>query len=248
MNQFISKETQELPTQLAWTFANEPEFTTWTIKARNYNTTVANYMFAFMLCIAFGASAFLYSAYSEIQQPWRVIFCLSFFVLISLSISSMTHQRINFAYRLTTSGIEYCEWKNIPSWINNSLKWLAGLTAIIFIYLATINVAFLIGAIAGPGSLVLIYFSLLNSKKYQQLQTEYHHHFLNWKEIKKVTIATNRKLIELHYSIKKQNSNHLTIGSLYIFFTNQKKELITTTIKKNLPEASFETEKVEVYN
>ncbi|SQC51743.1 Uncharacterised protein [Pseudomonas aeruginosa] len=31
-----------LPPQLEWKYANEPELMRWTIKARNYNTTIAN--------------------------------------------------------------------------------------------------------------------------------------------------------------------------------------------------------------
>ncbi|MDD1979858.1 hypothetical protein NPS20_26210, partial [Pseudomonas putida] len=70
----------ELPPQLKWKFSHEPELLGWTIRARNYNTFVANCMFAFM----------------------------------SLVILSMTHQRMKFAYRFTSSGVECCEWKDFP--------------------------------------------------------------------------------------------------------------------------------------
>ena len=35
-----------LPPQLEWKYANEPELMSWIIKARNYNTFVANIMFS----------------------------------------------------------------------------------------------------------------------------------------------------------------------------------------------------------
>ncbi|HBO3047170.1 TPA: hypothetical protein L4Q92_006058 [Pseudomonas aeruginosa] len=39
-----------LPPQLEWKYANEPELMSWTVKARNYNTFVANIMF--LICLA----------------------------------------------------------------------------------------------------------------------------------------------------------------------------------------------------
>ncbi len=44
----------QLPPQLQWKFAHEPELLGWTIRARNYNTFVANCMFAFMAALILG--------------------------------------------------------------------------------------------------------------------------------------------------------------------------------------------------
>ena len=62
----------------------------------------------------------------------------------------MTHQKMNFAYRVTKSGVEYCEWKDLPKWMLSCLRWLSGITAIIFIYLATIDLMFLVGGADRP--------------------------------------------------------------------------------------------------
>ncbi|WP_347928697.1 hypothetical protein [Pseudomonas helvetica] len=191
----------ELPPQLQWKYAGEPELLGWTIRARNYNTLVANCMFAFMSLVLFGLSMFLYSAYHDLNQPWRTLSCVFFYVLMSFTISGMTHQRMNFAYRFTQSGVEYCKWKDFPKWALTFLKWFAGITAIIFIFLATIDPAFLIGALIGPGGMGLMYLSMANSKSYQEMQTEYHHYAFKWAELTQLAIATNREVVDLKYSI-----------------------------------------------
>ena len=161
----------------------------------------------------------------------------------------MTHQRMNFAYRFTQSGVEYCEWKDFPKWALTFLKWLSGITAIIFIYLATIDPAFLIGALIGPGGMALTYLSMANSKNYQRMQTEYHHHFLHWRELKKVTEATNRIMVELEYSIPEEKSKHMITGEQYVFFTKKQKENVVNFIKAHLVSSTpYVVGKVDVLN
>ena len=239
----------DLPPQLHWKYANEPELLAWTIRARNYNTFVANSMSAFMSLLLLGLSFFLYSAYHDLNEPWRILSCLFFFTFMSFTISCMTHQRMNFAYRFTQSGVEYCEWKDFPKWALTFLKWFTGMMAIIFIYLTTIDPTFLIGALIGPGAMGLMYLSMANSKTYQRMQTEYHHHFLHWKELTKSTVATNRVMMELEYSVPQEGSIYMTIGRQYIFFTPKDKERVTQLIKNNLlPGTPYVFGKVDVLN
>lgn len=122
------KASLELPPQLKWTFANEPKILEWSIKARNYNTKVANSLFTIMLFVTFGLSLFLYSAYHDLDQVWRISACATFFILTTLTASLMTHQKMNFAYRLTNTGIEYCKWKTLPKLTKKSLMYLATIT------------------------------------------------------------------------------------------------------------------------
>jgi len=51
---FNFNKSLDLPPQLQWKFAHEPELLGWTIRARNYNTFVANCMFAFMAALILG--------------------------------------------------------------------------------------------------------------------------------------------------------------------------------------------------
>ena len=239
----------DLPPQLQWKHANEPELMTWSIRARNYNTFVANLMFSFMATVILGATVIMYSVYEGMSQSWRISSCIFFFSLMLLVLLSVTHQRMNFAYRFTQSGVEYCEWKDFPKWALTFLKWFTGMMAIIFIYLTTIDPTFLIGALIGPGAMGLMYLSMANSKTYQRMQTEYHHHFLHWKELTKSTVATNRVMMELEYSVPQEGSIYMTIGRQYIFFTPKDKERVTQLIKNNLlPGTPYVFGKVDVLN
>ncbi|EZI25847.1 hypothetical protein [Pseudomonas extremaustralis] len=239
----------DLPPQLQWKYANEPELMTWSIRARNYNTFVANLMFSFMTTVILGATLIMYSVYEGMSQSWRISSCIFFFSLMLLVLLSVTHQRMNFAYRFTQSGVEYCEWKDFPKWALTFLKWFTGMMAIIFIYLTTIDPTFLIGALIGPGAMGLMYLSMANSKTYQRMQTEYHHHFLHWKELTKSTVATNRVMMELEYSVPQEGSIYMTIGRQYIFFTPKDKERVTQLIKNNLlPGTPYVFGKVDVLN
>ncbi|MPQ82635.1 hypothetical protein F0170_00715, partial [Pseudomonas sp. MAFF 730085] len=150
---FNFSKSIDLPSKLQWKYENEPEMLGWTIRARNYNTFVANLMFLFLAALIFGCSLIMYSVYEGMSQPWRMLSCVFFFSLMMLVLMSVTHQRMNFAYRFTKSGVEYCEWKDFPKWALTFLKWFSVITAIIFIYLATIDPAFLIGALIGPGGM-----------------------------------------------------------------------------------------------
>ncbi|HEP9717124.1 TPA: hypothetical protein VDW09_004959 [Pseudomonas aeruginosa] len=48
-----------LPPQLEWKYANEPELMSWTIKARNYNTFIANIMFLICLAMVIAGTSFI---------------------------------------------------------------------------------------------------------------------------------------------------------------------------------------------
>ncbi|MFS2162068.1 hypothetical protein ACCD10_32765, partial [Pseudomonas sp. Pseusp122] len=144
-----------------WKFAHEPELLGWTIRARNYNTFVANCMFVCVSLMIAGGAYLVYSFPAPGEGYLaRVLVSLCFYLIISLALISMTHQKMNFAYRFTQSGVEYCKWKDFPKWVLTFLKWLTGITAIVFIFLATIDPAFLIGALIGPGGGGLIYLSM----------------------------------------------------------------------------------------
>ena len=98
-----------------------------------------------------------------------------------------------------------------------------GITGIIFLYMATVDPAFLIGALAGPGGMGLMYLKMAYSKSYRDLHTEYHHHFLHWTELTEVIIATNRTMVEFAYSVPKPNSTHRSIGSQLYFFEKKRR-------------------------
>ncbi|WP_298724796.1 hypothetical protein [uncultured Pseudomonas sp.] len=237
-----------LPSQLEWKFAHEPELLGWTIRARNYNTFVANCMFLFMSALIMGWTYFLHTTpgpNESVLSAYLVSLC--FYIVCSLAIASMTHQRMNFAFRFTQSGVEYCNWKDFPKWALTFLKWLTGITAIFFIFMAAIDPSFLFGALIGPGGLALTYLSMANSKSYQEMQTEYHHHEFKWDEFTQLAIATNREVVDLKYSVILEGDDFVTRWSLNIFCKRKQKEKVAELIRPYLsPGVPFIKAKVNV--
>ena len=244
---FNFNKALDLPAQLHWKYADEPALLAWTIRARNYNTFVANAMFAFMAALIFGGSLIMYSVYEGMSQPWRTLSCIFFFIFILFTISCMTHQRMNFAYRFTQSGVECCEWKDFPKWALTFLKWMCGITAIIFICLATIDPEFLLGALIGPGGMGLMYLSMANSKSFQEMHTQYHHLMYEWKDFTQLAIATNREVVDLKYSHFDPRLGRVVNWSLNVFCKRKQKENIANFIKPYLsPGVPFIKAKVNV--
>ena len=236
----------DLPPQPQWKYANEPELMTWTIRARNYNTFVANAMFWFCFIAITAGSIFLYRGTKE-YLVFNTISTLLFFIIVNTALISMTHQRMNFAYRFTQSGVEYCKWKNFPKWALTFLKWFSGITAIIFIFLATLDSTFLIGALIGPGGMGLMYLSMANSKSFQEMHTEYHHHAFKWEELTQLAIATNREVVDLKYSITLKGNDYKTNWSLNVFCERKQKEAVANVIRPYLsPGVPFIKAKVNV--
>jgi len=154
---------------------------------------------------------------------------------------------MNFAYRFTRSGVEYCKWKDFPEWALKFLKWLAGITAIFFIFMATIDPSFLLGALIGPGGVGLTYLSMAYSKSYREIHTEYHHHEFKWDEFTQLAIATNREVVDLKYSVILEGDDFTTKWSLNIFCKRKQKEKVAELIRPFLsPGVPFIKAKVNV--
>ncbi|AIL63357.1 hypothetical protein [Pseudomonas alkylphenolica] len=237
----------DLPTRLQWKFAHEPELLGWTIRARNYNTFVANCMFVVVAVLLLGVSFIMYSVYEGMSQPWRTLSCVFFYVLMLSVTSSMTHQRMNFAFRFTQSGVECCEWKDFPEWALTFLKWLAGVTAIFFIFMATIDPSFLLGALIGPGGLGLTYLSMAYSKNYREMHTQYHHLIYEWRDFTQLAVATNRDVVDLKFTHFDQRLGRVVSWSLNIFCKRKQKEAVAEVIRPYLsPGVPFIKAKVNV--
>ncbi|WP_415753859.1 hypothetical protein [Pseudomonas leptonychotis] len=120
----------ELPEHNQWKHANLPVLLEWRIKARPYNTTVANGMFIFMTFIALIACYLMYFRSDNLflfeKLSWSFIFLLVAF----LALHETTHQKTKFAYRFTEKGIEICEWKAPGKGWVIALKWLTVIAAI----------------------------------------------------------------------------------------------------------------------
>jgi putative Mn2+ efflux pump MntP len=225
----------KLPPQLIWKFAHEPELLGWTIRARNYSTFIADCAFAFLIIIHLGLTYAAHHSPTLMESSvMDMIISAGFFSILAAVTASMTHQRMNFAYRLSKSGIGYCEWKDFPQWALTFLKWLTVLAAIIFLFLATIDPSFLIGALVGPGGMGLMYLRMASSKSYQDMQSEYHHHEYKWEEITQLAIATNRDIVDLKYHMGLHGEDPSIHWNFNIFCKRNQKEQVAKFIKPYL--------------
>ncbi|QYX47608.1 hypothetical protein K3F43_23535 [Pseudomonas tussilaginis] len=238
----------ELPPQLKWKFSHEPELLGWTIRARNYNAFVANCMFLFLSVALIGLSYVVYLVPAPGEGIMaRVVIGFCFYMIFSFVILSVTHQRMKFAYRFTQSGVECCEWKDFPEWALKFLKWVAGITAIFFVFMATIDPSFLLGALIGPGGIGLTYLSMAYSKSYREMQTQYHHLIYEWKDFTQLAIATNREVVDLKFTHFDQRLGRVVSWSLNIFCKRKQKEKVADFIRHYLsPDVPFIKAKVNV--
>lgn len=225
----------ELPPQLQWKRIDEPELMSWTIRARNYNTTIANCMFGFMTILIFTLAYMGHpSAKVDGSSFSEILFSIVFFAALLFTISTMTHQKINYAYRFTVSGLEYCKWKDFPRWTLPFLRWTIAVTAVIFLFLATIDSSFLFGALAGPGGMGLMYLRMAYSKSFRELHTQYHHHQFQWKDFTQLAIATNREIVDLQYSMVLEGRDYITEWNINLHCKKRQKEEVAEFIKPYL--------------
>ena len=188
-----------LPPQLQWQYQHEPALAEWSLKARPYNTDIANGIFIVFLVISTVLSIWTgidSSDFLGYQIFWGA---LMFAVLMSM-VLSMTHQKTKFAYRLTASGLEFCEWKTFPEWLPTLLKWLAVITGVVMLMLVMVHPAALIGAIAGPGLIGLMYLRMGTSSQFRKMHESYHHIVHSWDEFNKVTVFRRRAIIGLGFT------------------------------------------------
>jgi hypothetical protein len=223
----------ELPPQLAWKYAQEPELLGWTIRARNYSTFIANTGFALISSVGLAASITMYLTDERTDEPWRTLWAVILFLGPTLLFWGGLGQRVNIAYRFTQTGWEYCKWKDTPNWHLAAVKWVTGLMAVVSLYLISIDPFFIIGALLGPGGMALTYLSMANSETYQTLQTEYNHVTFEWREINAIAIATNREIVDLKYQrIGKGNS---AIENVNIYCRRKQKETVAKFVERCLP-------------
>jgi hypothetical protein len=127
------------------------------------------------------------------------------------------------------------------------LKWMTGITAIFFIFMATIDPTFLIGALIGPGGMGLTYLSMAHSKSYRELHTQYHHHGFEWKDFTQLAVATNREVVDLKYSMIVDGNDYVTNWNLNVFCRRNEKHGVADFIRPFLsPGTPSITAKVNV--
>ena len=195
----FTRKPLPLPPQLQWQNKNESPLAEWSLKARAYNTDIANGIFVVFLIISAVVALWTGRDTSKVlgyQIFWGV---LMFTILMSM-VLSMTHQTTNFAYRLTKSGLEFCEWKEFPQWLPRVLKWAAIITGVVMLMLVMVHPAALIGAIVGPGLIGLMYLRMGTSSQFREMHETYRHKVQPWNDFTKMIVFRRRSIIGLDFT------------------------------------------------
>ncbi|WP_415753863.1 hypothetical protein [Pseudomonas leptonychotis] len=237
----------ELPEHHQWKHANLPALLEWRIKARPYNTSVANAMFAFMTLVALVACYLMF--FKNDNSPLFEKFSWSFIFLsiLFLALYGTTHQKTKFAYRFTEKGIEVCEWKAPGKGWMIALKWLTVIAAIAVIFIIALDPSAFWIALAGPGGMGLLYLSLANSSKYQEMHTEYHHRDHSWDRYKKISIHPKRPVIGLHFDYFNTSQQSMDKGVLFLYCKKSQLNSTLGVVGEKLPGISSVYEAFDIY-
>ncbi|PAU85949.1 hypothetical protein CK507_17500 [Pseudomonas sp. WN033] len=233
-----------LPPQLDWRYKDEPALAEWSLKARPYNTDIANGIFVFFLVVQIPCLFWLLPSMASSLKDQLLIGGFLYMVVMSGAFS-MTHQKTKFAYRLTASGLEFCEWKEFPEWLPRLLKWAAIITGVVMLMLAMVHPAALIGAIAGPGLMGLMYLRMGTSSQFRELHESYHHIVQRWDEFNKVTVFRRRSIIGLgftYYNPQSEFEDKMVRSTRKIYCRKADLDNLITIIREQLPESTPYTE------
>ncbi|MBY1013227.1 hypothetical protein ILR34_22815 [Pseudomonas aeruginosa] len=234
-----------LPPQLEWKYANEPELMSWTIKARNYNTTIAN-MVSILFFFMASTGAAIYGGWIGEGLDRSIARSLLLFAVVFPAMLSMTHQRINFAYRLSRSGFEYCGWKNFPMSAVIIVNCFAVIASIlIFTVLSSTPGGSLLGLV-GAGGMGLTAIAAINSKRFQRMHTEFFQVDFTWDEFDKISLYKSRHIIGLNHEW--ENLGQVLPGIVNVFCRRKDFEERLAMIESLLPKPiPVVVEKFEVY-
>jgi hypothetical protein len=236
----------KLPDHHQWKHANQHALLEWKIKARPYNTTVSNGMFIFLALF----TTIFFGWMGEIFNPnssKSIAIGIPFYILTMAAIYGTTHQKTKFAYRLTETGIEVCEWKAPGKGWMIALKWLTVIAAIAVLFIVALDPSTFWVALAGPGGIGLLYLGLANSSKYQEMHTEYHHRDHEWSRYKKISIHTGRPVIGLHFDYFNTHLQALDNGILFLFCKKQHLATALREISQKRPDLKAIDESFDIY-
>ncbi|MDZ5605491.1 hypothetical protein SJI00_22230 [Pseudomonas sp. RP23018S] len=221
-----------LPNDLNWNFSADTSILTWVIRARSYNIIIANFMLFLITAVNLSCSLFLYHAFEGTSQPWRVFWPALIFSSMLLFSLTASHARVNFACRITSSGMEYCKWKKN---FRINPKVLGGVTifvSIIFISLAATTPGLSFASVAGPGGMGIMALMQLRSQRLQEPYSQYNHLTFDWAKVKQLTIATNREVVALKYG--PVNEGWQKFWNSNIFCEKGQKEAVAELIRSHL--------------
>ncbi|PRY58815.1 hypothetical protein B0H98_1177 [Vreelandella songnenensis] len=181
--------------QIPWKYADEAAVMSWQVRARNYNTFVANILLAILVLIS---SFFIFSLLMSGDETIlsATLFGLGGLIMAILIPMSMTHQTTILVYRFTDQHAEECSWKPQMEALKPFLKWSAIISMPIVLVLILMDPSLLITSL-GPLAMGFAAWMIGTSKGYQELHGMQHHDY-DWRKADKVYLYPGRDIIGLN--------------------------------------------------
>ncbi|RQB64267.1 hypothetical protein IPC436_25040 [Pseudomonas aeruginosa] len=202
-------------------------------------------MFAICLVMMIILTSFAGDWFQEDREA-NIPVSVGFFLVMISVVLSVTHQRMNFAYRFSRSGFEYCGWKKFPKSaviIVNCFAMIAGL--LIFVVMSSTPGGSLLGLV-GAGGMGLTAIATINSKRFQKMHTEFFQVDFTWDEFDKISLYKSRHIIGLNHEW--ENLGQVLPGIVNVFCRRKDFEERLAMIESLLPKPiPVVVEKFEVY-
>lgn len=221
------------PDHHKWTYAHIPPALEWSLKARNYNTTVANAICAIM---TISAAILFYETWIFVGGDffWAIVSIL-FFSIVMYAVLGTTHQTVNFAFRFSTFGLELCEWKGISQSTQIFIKIFTILLIIVLLIMLSISPETFIVSLGGIGGLGIFYLVTINSQAFRDKHTKYYLEEFPWKNFKEIHVDRRKKLISLKVTCLNTDTQEHRDWPVYLFAPKKDFERNLAFIKTQLP-------------
>ncbi|SBR49387.1 MULTISPECIES: hypothetical protein [unclassified Halomonas] len=230
--------------EMPWKHADEPAVMAWQIRARDYNTFIANILFFIMFFITSGVGLLLF--FVEATLLASVLGGGGIFIFGVLITMSMTHQTAIIVYRLTDKRIEVFSWKPQIDSVKPVMKWTAIISGVGVLFLVFINPDFIIAAI-GPIGIGVMAALMGNSKDYQSMVRNEEYHEIDWPNAEDIAVWRKRCLIGLRFTWYNEDGSHYSVYSK-VYCHKKDFEKCLDIFKQRLPNTPYREGKLVVHS
>lgn len=234
---------QDYISQIPWKHADEPAVMSWQIKARNYNTFVANVLLSVLIVFYIGLAYF--SSLMAETLLFSLLLGFGMFFLLVLIAMSMTHQTTILVYRFTKGKAEVCSWKPQMESVKPFLKWSAIISMPIVLVLILMDPSLLITSL-GPLAMGFAAWMMGTSKGYQALHGTQHHEY-DWTKSEEIVAWRKRNLIGLRFTyLNDEGGEYSTYSTIYCQPENFDKNV--EFFRSSLPSISYQERELKVFS
>lgn len=234
----------ELPAHHEWVHAKEQVLLEWKLRARNYNTFVANIMCTILLTFSAIVVSIIWNDIG--YHPFTTPLTVTLYAMMLYAIIGTTHQKVNCAFRFSTFGLELCTWKEMSKATLAFIKLISIIlgTACLIAF-AIMPGSFLI-SLGGAGGIGLFYLYTINSKAFRERDTRYTLENFPWENFKEIHIDRRQHLISLEVTCFNPKRQTYKNWPVYLFAPKKNFERNLAFVKQQLPDLPVKEMRISV--